>query len=368
MLVTAHLTNRLLAVGVRVNEEPQIHYATASDGVRIAYWTVGDGPPLLHMPPMPFSHIQKEWENPACRMYYQDLAADLRLVRYDCRGAGLSDRDVTDFSPDAHARDILGVADRLGLERFALLGFGHSGGLAIRFAANFPERVSHLVLWCSYPRAADYGRGPRVKALQSLMDEDWEFWTRAEAFRLSEYEGGSTSNWFVEYVRESVTEAGSKAAVSELRKVDVTALMPKVRAPTLVLHRTGIGPITVEMAKEIASGIPNARLMLFDGTWIVPCIGGGTKEITAAINSFVLETPAAQVAPTAPSDASPSVLTPRETDVLRLIAVGRTSSEISRELSLSVRTVGRHITNIYTKIGARTRADATAYALRHRIA
>ena len=291
------MTNRLLAVGVRVNEEPQIHYATASDGVRIAYWAIGDGPPLLHMPPMPFSHIQKEWENPACRAYYCDLAADLRLVRYDCRGAGLSDRTVTDYSPDAHARDILGVADRLGLERFALLGFGHSGGAAIHFAADHPERVSHLVLWCSYPRAADYGRGPRVKALQSLMDEDWEFWTRAEAFRLSEYEGGNISNWFVEYVRESVTEAGSKAAVSELRKVDVTALMPKVRAPTLVLHRTGIGPITVEMAREIASAIANARLMLFDGTWIVPFIGAGTKEIGAAIRSFVLETPAAPIAP-----------------------------------------------------------------------
>ena len=150
--------------------------------------------------------------------------------------------------------------------------------------------------------------------------------------------------------------------------MDVTALMPKVQAPTLVLHRTGIAPITVEMAKEIASAIPNARLMLFDGTWIVPFIGGGTKEITAAISSFVLETPAAPVAPAPPADAAPPVLTPRETEVLRLIAAGRTSSEISRELSLSVRTVGRHITNIYTKIGARTRADATAYALRHRIA
>lgn len=350
-----------------MNEQPQIQYTTTSDGVRIAHWTVGDGPPLLHMPPMPFSHIQKEWENPACRAYYRDLAGDLRLVRYDCRGAGLSDRDVTDFSPDAHARDILSVADRLGLERFALLGFGHSGGVAIRFAANYPERVSHLVLWCSYPRAADYGRGPRVKALQSLMDEDWEFWTRAEAFRLSEYEGGKISNWFVEYVRESVTEAGSKAAVSELRKVDVTALMPKVRAPTLVLHRTGIGPITVEMAREITAAIPDSRLMLFDGTWVVPFIGGGTKEITAAINSFVLETPAAPIAPDAAAGGAP-VLTPRETDVLRLIAAGRTSSEISRELSLSVRTVGRHITNIYTKIGARTRADAAAYALRRRIA
>ena len=152
---------------------------------------MGEGPPLVHMPPLPLSNIQNRvGESGLPRRTTRDLAAHLRLVRYDCRGAGLSDRDVTDYSPDAHARDLLAVADRLGLDRFALLGFGHSGGAAISFAARYPERVSHLVLWCSYPRAADYARGPRVKALESLMDEDWEFWTRAEAFRLSEYEGG----------------------------------------------------------------------------------------------------------------------------------------------------------------------------------
>jgi DNA-binding NarL/FixJ family response regulator len=196
------------------------------------------------------------------------------------------------------------------------------------------------------------------------MDRDWEFWTRAEALRLSEYEGGETTNWFLEYMRESLTEAGSKAAMKELRKIDVTALMPKVQAPTLVLHRTGIAAITVEMAREIAASIPNARLMLFDGTSIAPYFGSGT-EIAAAIRSHLLKTPAVS---TAPLDAIQAVLTPRETDVLRLLAGGRTSREIAGELSLSVRTVGRHITNIYAKIGARTRADATVYAIRHRIA
>src|SRR3990170_4458158 len=137
--------------------EPQIQYATSADGVRIAHWAIGDGPPLIHMPPMPPSNIQKEWEFPACRAYYEGLATELRLVRYDCRGAGLSDRDVTDYSVEAHARDVIAVADRLGLERFALMGFGHSGAVAVAFAANHPERVSHLVLWCSYPRGADYG-------------------------------------------------------------------------------------------------------------------------------------------------------------------------------------------------------------------
>lgn len=318
------------------------------------------------MPPMPYSHIQKEWAHTASRGYYESLGSGLQLIRYDCRGAGLSDRDVTDYSPEAHARDILAVAERQGLERFALLGFGHSGSVAIHFASHHPDLVSHLALWCSYPRAADYGRAPRVKAMRTLVDEDWDFFTRAQGLQLSEYKGGATSNWFVEWVRESISEEGYKAAVPELRKMDVTALMKQVQAPTLVLHRTGLTSITVEMAKEIAATIPSARLMLVEGAWISPYIGGGTKEIVAAIHNLVLEEPAAPVASRAP--LTTSSLTPRETEVLRLIARGRTSSEISHELSLSVRTVGRHITNIYSKIGARTRADATAYAIRHRIA
>jgi DNA-binding NarL/FixJ family response regulator len=349
-----------------MDEQPQIQYATASDGVRIAYWSVGDGPPLLHMPPLPISNIQKEWGFGPQRRFYEDLVSSLQLIRYDCRGAGLSDREVSDYSLDAHSRDILAVADRLRLERFALLGFGHSGGVAIDFAARHPEWVSHLVLWCSYPRAADYGRGPRVQTLNALMEEDWEFWTRAEASRLSQYEGGETSNYFLEYVRESLTEEGSKAAVKELRKIDVTAMLPKVQAPTLVLHRIGVAAITVDMAREIAATIPNARLMLFDGTWIAPFFDGG-REIAAAIRGHILEAPPTPSPSKALAEASLPPLTPREVEVLRLIAAGRTSSEISRELSLSVRTVGRHITNIYGKIGARTRADATAYALRHRI-
>ncbi len=347
-------------------EPPQIQYATASDGVRIAYCAVGQGPPLIHMSPFPFSNFQKEWAHPPSRSYYEKLSSELQLIRYDCRGAGLSDRNVTDFSPEAYARDILAVAGRQRLERFALFGFGHSGGIAIQFAAQHPELVSHLVLWCSYPRAAEYGQAPRVKAMRALMDQDWDFWTRAEGLQLSEYKGGATTSWFVEWVRESITEAEYKAAATELHKMDVTAFMRQVRAPTLVMHRTGIATITVDMAREIAASIPSARLMLFEGNWISPSIGSGTRQIVEAIQQLVHEPESPATVGEAPS-LTPSVLTPRERDVLRMIARGRTSREIAEELSLSIRTVGRHITNIYTKIGARTRADATAYAIRHRI-
>jgi DNA-binding CsgD family transcriptional regulator len=196
------------------------------------------------------------------------------------------------------------------------------------------------------------------------MDQNWDFWTKTEGYRLSEWEGGETSRWFTEWVRESVSAAGLRAAISALRKADVTALLPKVRAPSLVLHRTGLEAITVEMAKEMASTIPGARLLLLDGPSIVPYLGTKGDEIAEMIRTFV----AAPANEALEATRSSSPLTPRETEILRLIAAGRTSSEISRELSLSVRTVGRHITNIYGKIEANSRAEATAYALNHGIA
>lgn len=348
-------------------QEPQIQYATASDGVRVAYWIAGEGVPLISISPMPYSNIQREWGFEPQRKYYEQLTTPgIQLVRYDCRGAGLSDRDVSDFSLEAHARDLEGVADRLGYARFALQASGHSGGAAIHFAATRPERVSHLILWCCYARGADYGAAPRVKAHESLIDEDWSFWTRAEAFRLSEYKGGSLSNWVLEYIRESLTEEGARAAVTDLRKVDVTSLLPLVKAPTLVLHRSGLRPITTEMARELAASIPHAKLMLLEGGWIMPFFGKRTDEIIAAIRNHVLRAPAGPLQER--REGCPITLTTRETEVLRLVAAGRTSREIAAELSLSVRTVGRHITNIYAKVGARTRADATTYAMRQGLA
>jgi pimeloyl-ACP methyl ester carboxylesterase/DNA-binding CsgD family transcriptional regulator len=339
--------------------EPQIQYVTSVDGVRIAFWTRGEGTPLIHMPPIPVSNIQREWPFAPQRKFYEDLGPNIQLVRYDCRGSGLSDREVFDYSVEAHIADVLAVADRLGLGRFALMGYGHSGGVAIEIAARYPELVSQLVLWCAYPRGAEYGKVQRVRTFEKLMDQDWEFWTRAESLRLSEYEGGEMSEFFLDYVRDSLTKEGSKAAVAELRKVDVTALMPKVRAPTLVLHRKGLSAITVEMAREMAATIPHARLMLFEGAWISPFQGGG-EEIAAAIREHLARPESASATV---KEAGPP-LTRREIEVLRLIAAGRTSREIASEFSLSARTVGRHITNIYAKIGARTRADATAYAMR----
>jgi pimeloyl-ACP methyl ester carboxylesterase/DNA-binding CsgD family transcriptional regulator len=316
---------------------------------------------------MPVSHVQTEWDGKASREYLRRLAAGRQLVRYDCRGAGLSDREVSDFTVEAHVRDLKAVVDQLQFNRFALLALAHAGPTAIAFAAQYPQRVSHLILWCSYANATDYSAAPRVEAARSLIDQDWELYTQSEGSRFTEWQGGEDAGWYTAYLRSSSTPEGLRRLFAGIRATDVTELLPNVCAPTLVMHRRAFVPLSVNTARDLTSRIPNARLQLFDGPWIAPFLGGSTESVVSTLESFTGE-PEAAMPPAGSESVMAVALTPRETEVLHLIAAGRTSSEISEELTLSIRTVGRHITNIYSKIGARTRADATAYAIRHDLA
>ena len=116
--------------------QPSIQFATASDGVRIAFWTLGAGAPLAALPMLPFSHIQLEWQVPERRAWYERLAQTRTLIRYDGRGTGLSEREASDFSLDSQLRDLEAVVDRLGLDRFALFAPFFAGPTAISFAAS----------------------------------------------------------------------------------------------------------------------------------------------------------------------------------------------------------------------------------------
>ncbi len=132
--------------------EPRIQYTHTTDGVSIAFWTLGEGLPLVYMPVLPWSHIQLEWQNPGYRRWYERLTERGKLVRYDGRGTGLSDRNVADYSVDAHMLDLQAVVESLGVQRFVLLGPVSAAPVAISYAARHPEAVSHLVLWCPWVR------------------------------------------------------------------------------------------------------------------------------------------------------------------------------------------------------------------------
>jgi class 3 adenylate cyclase len=281
--------------------EPRIQYAQTADGVSIAFWTMGEGMPLVHMPP-PFTHIQMEWQFPEMRRWYERLAEKRQLVRYDTRGLGLSQRDdLSEPSLDSLVLDLGAVVDRLGLETFALLGYEHSGPVAIVYAVRHPERVSHLLLWCAYARASDWIRSSRIQATRALIEKDWEIYTETVAHLTFGWSEGEQARRFAALMRESARPEMAQTALRALSEFDVTAFLPQVTRPTLVLHRREAPYPAVDVARDLASRIPDARLALLEGAVVSPYLGD-MEAAASAIDEFLGEgeEAAAKVEPAEP--------------------------------------------------------------------
>ncbi|HEY5640320.1 MAG TPA: adenylate/guanylate cyclase domain-containing protein [Dehalococcoidia bacterium] len=250
--------------------EPRVQYAQCEDGVSIAYWTLGDGDPFVYAPIMPFSHIQLEWGIPDCRRWYELLAAGRQLVRYDGRGSGLSDRDAADFTLEAQLLDLSAVVDKLGLERFVLFGSADPGMTAIAYAAQNPDRVSHLILWCTWARRADVSASPRTKALRALLDQDWDIYTETVARALLGWQAEAEARQLASFYRQCTSPEVLRRIVEAAYDTDVSALLPDVQCPTLVLHRRELPAPELSVVKGLAKQIPNGSLALLEGSSPIP--------------------------------------------------------------------------------------------------
>jgi class 3 adenylate cyclase len=253
--------------------EPRVQYAQTADGVSIAFWVIGEGRPLVWLMTLPFSHIQLEWQMPDIRRWFERLAQRRKLIRYDNRGSGLSDRDVTDYSLDAYVLDLEAVADRLGLERFDLFAIYHSGPVAIAYAARHPERVSHLVLWCAWARGSDVAGSPLIQTMRGFIRQNWEAYTETAAGSLLGWSEPESAHRFAALLRESVTPEAAQAALEATTRFDVTELLPQLRTPTLVLHRRELRFPDASVARRLAASIPDASLVVLEGASMAPYLG-----------------------------------------------------------------------------------------------
>jgi class 3 adenylate cyclase len=265
--------------------EPRIQYAKTADGVSIAFWTLGEGLRLVQMPSLPWSHIQLEWQDPGWRRWYERVAEKRKLVRYDGRGSGLSDRNVADYSVDAHMLDLQAVVERLGVQRFALASSYTACPVAIAYAARHPEAVSHLVLWCPWAR-----QGARAQAFRALREGgDWELYTEAVAHATAGWSTGEEAHRYAAYLRECTTPETTPAIFNVLAEFDVAAVLSQVRSPTLILQRRQMAMLpSVEVAKGLASAIPDARLAVLEGESALPWLGD-EEAAFAAIDEFLGE-------------------------------------------------------------------------------
>ncbi len=244
--------------------EPRIQYARTKDGVSIAFYTLGEGTPFVHMPNMPWTHIQLERQSAERPRWFELVAGKRKHIGYDARGSGMSDRDVADYSLDAHLQDLEAVVHRQGLERFALFAPFLAGPVAIAYAARHPQRVSHLILFNSLARVSDLLEAPQAQGLEALMNKDWELFTETMAHYLLGWSAGESARYFAALMRESVTQKAAQAVIGAAREIDVRELLAKVKAPTLVLHSRQIAVPELSVARGIASGIPDASLVVLD--------------------------------------------------------------------------------------------------------
>ena len=254
--------------------EPRIQYATTSDGVRIAFWSVGSGTPIVEMSLLFVSNIQFEWENDEFRGWFERIGHNRALVRYDHRGCGLSDREVSDLSLETAVRDLEAVVDKLGIERFALLGMFQTGPVAIAYAARHPERVSHLILWCSQARFEDVASAPRVKTArvlrETLIESDFDLLCEMWGFLIAGSVPGEHHRWFAEYLRQSTGPRDLQVSAAALRAFDATESLRQVTAPTLILHRRDLQFADVGSNRTLTSTIPDARMVLLEGASFLP--------------------------------------------------------------------------------------------------
>ena len=277
--------------------EQQIRFCTAPDGVRIAYATAGEGAPVVRVLGW-FTHLELEGEFPVWRGVHEGLSARHLLVRYDGRGMGLSDRDVSDFSLEAKVRDLEAVVDALNLPRFALLGTSEGGPTAIAYTVRHPKRVSRLILYGSFPGGLPPTpeRQERFQAMVTLTRHGWgqdnpafrQMWTGvfipdADAEQI---------RWFNEMQKVSATPEGVVALLSALGTVDVRELLPRVKVPSLVIHRRGDAAVEFERGRELATLIPGARFLPLEGRNHVILVDEPESEaFLQAVEGFLAEDP-----------------------------------------------------------------------------
>ncbi|HET9852030.1 MAG TPA: alpha/beta hydrolase [Candidatus Limnocylindrales bacterium] len=246
--------------------DPTIRYASTSDGVTIAYTALGDGPALVSMPSGLLSNVVALHRIPSIARAYERLAEHMRVVLYDGRGTGSSQRDVDDVSPEAMLRDLEAVVRHAGLETFALLGYYFTVGTAIAYAERNPERVTKLVLFGGSVRGDRMFGTSFSQALVTLVDHDWDAAIESAAHAWMGWTGSEDERLAVDTYRQSATPAMAHALFEAARGMDVSETATKVRAAALVIHRHEERQMPLEVAQELAAALPDARLLHLEGT------------------------------------------------------------------------------------------------------
>jgi pimeloyl-ACP methyl ester carboxylesterase len=274
----------------------EIRYCRTPADVRIAYASVGSGPPLVKSANW-LTNLDLEWESPVWAHWIDALSARHRLVRYDERGCGLSDWDVREFSLDAWVEDLELVVDSVGLDSFPLIGLSQGGAVAIAYAVRHPERVSRLVLVGAYAR----GRLARAETPDEREEAALDMqvgrvaWRRddpayRQVFAAQFLPDESREMWdaFIALQRATTSTENVVRFLDTFANIDVSALAAKVRCPTLVLHARRDHRVPTRQAHELAAQIPDSTLHLLDsGNHILTATEPAWPDLVREVGAFL---------------------------------------------------------------------------------
>ena len=273
--------------------QPQTHYAKSGD-VHIAYQVIGKGPIDLVFVPGFVSHVEASWQSTTRAKFFNRLASFSRLILFDKRGTGLSDRSSQLFSLEQRMDDVRAVMDAAGSQRAAIFGISEGGPMSILFAATYPERTSALIMYGAYAKRAwaeDYPFGWRDEEWVAFFDNVENHWGTTRGLDLNIWAPSVAHDEHVwedvaKYMRSAASPGAVRAVMQMNREIDVRHVLPSIRVPTLITHRIGDRNISIQQARYMAERIPGARLFELPGddhmAWF-----GDIDDILSEVEEFL---------------------------------------------------------------------------------
>jgi len=344
----------------------RIHYLRARDGVKVAWAEAGAGPVVIKAANW-LTHLEYDWDSPVWRHWIRFFCQHARFVRYDERGCGMTDWNVGDLTFSRWIDDLEDVVTQAApAGRFSLLGISQGAAACVAYAARHPERVQSLVLYGAYARGYLRRGAPDEERLyQAIIDVVRLGWGKdnpgfREMFTSRFIPGGTREqiDWFNELCRKTTAPAIAAELLRVRGEIDVSNLLEKVKAPTLVLHGRSDVVTPIAEGRYLAANIPDAEFVELDSkNHILLEDEPAWERFRAAVADFL-----GLRAPVAVEDRAFASLTARERGILALINEGLSNAEIAERLSLSDKTVRNHISNIFDKLGVWTRAQAMVFA------